>query len=364
MATKKDFYDVLDVERGADDAVIKKAFRKLALKYHPDRNPGDAAAEARFREISEAYQVLSDVEQRARYDQFGHAAFDQQGAGGFGQAGFEEFFGDIFNDFFGGGGRGRRRRGEDLSYTLEVSFEEAAFGCTKKIPIPRAVSCGDCGGQGGKDGSPPERCADCRGLGQVRFQQGFFSISKTCGKCNGRGEIVRDPRTTCRGSGNVREEQELEVRVPGGVDTGTRLALRGEGEVGANGNRGDLFVLISVDDHEHFRREGNHVLCQVEVGFAQAVLGTEIQVPTLDGPVSMTIKSGTQPGTLFRMRGKGIPDVKGYGRGDQLTRINVTIPRQITPRQRELLEEFAAIGGEDIDPESKGFFDKVREKFG
>lgn len=366
MAPKRDFYEVLEVDRTADGDVIKKSFRKLALQFHPDRNPGDQEAEARFREVSEAYQILSDPEQRARYDRHGHAAFEGAGGGfDFSSAGFEDLFGDIFNDFFGGGGRqARRRHGEDLSYTLAVSFEEAAFGCEKEISVPRNVKCDDCKGSGGKGGAPPQKCQPCRGMGQVRFQQGFFSIAKTCGHCNGRGQVVTDPCTQCRGTGHVREQQSLEVRVPAGVDTGTRLKLRGEGEATAGGTKGDLYVLISVEDHDHFRRDGNNVLCEVTIGFAQAALGTEVDVPTLDGSVSMKIKSGTQPGAVFRLRGKGVPDLHGYGRGDQLTRVNIATPRKLTERQKELLEEYVEISGEEVDHGAKGFFDKVREKFG
>lgn len=368
MATRRDFYEVLEVDRTADGEVIKKSFRKLALKYHPDRNPGDQEAEERFREVSEAYQILSDPEQRARYDRHGHAAFEGPGGAGgfdFSGAGFEDLFGDIFNDFFGGGGaRTRRRRGEDLSYTLSVSFEEAAFGCEKEISVPRSVECEECHGTGGKDGAKPEKCKPCRGMGQVRFQQGFFSIAKTCGHCNGRGQVISDPCTGCRGTGHVRKQQSLEVRVPAGVDTGTRLKLRGEGEATVGGPKGDLYVLIDVEDHERFRRDGNNVLCEVSIGFAQAALGTEVDVPTLDGSVNMKIKPGTQPGAIFRLRGKGVPDLHGYGRGDQLTRINIATPRSLSARQKELLEEFAEISGEEADHGAKGFFDKVREKFG
>ncbi len=366
MPNKRDYYEVLGVSRRADADAIKKAFRKLALKYHPDRNPGDAEAEARFREASEAYQVLSDPEQRAKYDRFGHAAFEGTAAGGFDfGAGFEDIFGDIFNEFFGmpGRGRARARRGEDLSYTLRIRFEEAAFGCERKISVPRAVGCDDCRGTGGRGGAAPTKCSACRGTGQVRFQQGFFSIAKTCGACGGRGEVISDPCPTCRGTGRVRRRHELQVRVPPGVDTGTRLKLRGEGEPGVGGTPGDLYVSIAVEDHEIFRREGNDVLCDVPISFPQAALGAEIDVPTLDGPVKMKIKEGTQSGSVFRLRGRGIPDLHGYGRGDELVRVVVETPRRLTPLQRELLREFAEEAGEEIHP-AKGFFEKVREKFG
>lgn len=365
MSVKRDFYEVLGVERTADEETIKKAFRKLALKYHPDRNQGDKLAEAKFRECSEAYQVLADATQRARYDRFGHAAFEGGNAGfDFSASGFEDIFGDLFGEFFGGGARrgGRRRRGEDLSYTLTIAFEEAAFGCDKEISVPRAVACGECSGTGGRGGAAAVKCTTCRGAGQVRFQQGFFSIAKTCGQCNGRGQMVKDPCGGCAGSGRVREDHKLQVKVPGGVDTGTRLKLRGEGEAGSAGS-GDLFVVINVEEHDLFRRDGNDVICDVRIGFPQASLGAEIEVPTLEGPVKLKIKEGTQSGSVFRLRGKGVPDLHGYGRGDQLTRVFVETPRKLNPRQRELLEEFAQISGEEVHA-SRGFFDKVREKFG
>jgi molecular chaperone DnaJ len=365
VPAKRDYYEVLEIDRFADAETIKRAFRKLALKYHPDRNPDSQEAEIKFREVSEAYQILSDPERRTRYDRHGHAAFESASGGfDFSTAGFEDLFGDIFNEFFGGGARSRRKRGEDLSYTLRVTFEEAAFGSDKEITIPRAVPCDDCRGTGGRDGAPPVRCTACRGLGQVRFQQGFFSIAKTCGHCNGRGTVIKDPCATCRGSGRVRKKQTLQVRVPAGVDTGTQLKLRGEGETNAGGTSGDLYVAIAVEEHETFRREGNNVGCDLKIGFPQAALGIEVEVPTLDGPVKLKIKPGTQSGAVIVMRGKGVPDLHGYGRGDQLTRVVVETPRKLTPRQKELLEEFAQISGDEVQTSAKGFFDKVREKFG
>lgn len=367
MTAKRDFYEILGVDRSADEETIKKAFRKLALKYHPDRNPGDKLAEAKFREASEAYQVLSDPTQRARYDRFGHAAFEGGSAGfDFSASGFEDIFGDLFSELFGAGsarGRSRRRRGEDLSYTLTLSFEEAAFGCEKEISVPRLVPCTECNGTGGKGGAAPVKCPTCRGAGQVRFQQGFFSIAKTCGQCSGRGQVIKNPCPGCSGAGRVRKEHSLQVKVPAGVDTGTRLKLRGEGETGMGGGSGDLYVVIQVQEHDLFRRDGNDVICDVRIGFPQAALGTEIEVPTLDGPVKLKVKEGTQPGSVFRLRGKGIPDLHGYGRGDQLVRVAVETPRKLTARQRELLEELAQISGEEVHP-SRGFFEKVREKFG
>jgi molecular chaperone DnaJ len=362
--SKRDLYEVLGVDRSADEDAIKKAFRKLALKYHPDRNPGDKQAEAKFREASEAYRILAEPAQRAKYDRFGHAAFDTGAAGfDFSASGFEDLFGDIFGEFFGASGRrggGGRRRGEDLSYNLEIEFEEAAFGCDKTISIPRAVPCEDCKGTGGKNGAAPTRCPACRGAGQVRFQQGFFSIAKTCGQCSGRGQIVKNPCDTCTGSGRVRKQHSLQVKVPGGVDTGTRLKLRGEGEP-ASGGTGDLYVVISVREHELFHREGNDVLCEMHVGFPQVALGAEVDVPTLDGNVKLKIPSGTQSGSVFRLRGKGVPDLHGYGRGDHRIRVVVDTPKKLSARQRELLEEFAQLSGQETQP--KGFLDKVREKF-
>jgi len=361
--SKRDLYEVLGVDRNADDETIKKAFRKLALQHHPDRNPGDKQAEVRFREVSEAYRILSDSSQRAKYDRFGHAAFEGPGAGfDFSSSGFEDIFSDIFGEFFGGGSRrGGRRRGEDLSYTMELDFEEAAFGCEKTITIPRAVPCEDCKGSGGKGGSAPIKCSTCRGAGQVRFQQGFFSIAKTCGTCGGRGQVVKDPCGGCSGSGRIRKEHSLQVKVPQGVDSGTRLKLRGEGETSAGG-AGDLYVVISVREHEMFERDGNDVLCEVPIGFPQLALGAEIDVPTLEGPVKLKVPSGTESGSVFRLRAKGVPDLHGYGRGDQRVRVVVRTPKKLTQRQRELLEELAEISGENHAP--KGFFDKVREKFG
>ncbi|MEO2167377.1 MAG: molecular chaperone DnaJ [bacterium] len=368
-STKIDYYEVLGIERTANGEIVKKAFRKLALKYHPDRNPDNPAAEAKFREASEAYQILSDNEQRARYDRFGHAAFEGAGGAGFdfNSTGFEDIFGDLFGDFFGGGGgarRGGRRRGEDLSYSLQISFEEACFGTEKEIRIPRHVHCKDCSGTGGKDGAAPVKCGTCRGAGQVRFQQGFFSIAKTCGACNGRGTVVHDPCPGCRGQGLVRQEQDLQVKIPGGVDNGTRLKLRGEGEPGPGGAAGDLFVIVQVLEHDLFRREGNDVLCEVTVTFPQATLGTELEIPTIEGSVTMKIKEGTQSGSVFRLRGRGVPDLHGYGRGDQMVRIAVETPRRLNERQRELLAELAESCGEEVHPQQKSFFDKVRERFG
>ncbi len=372
MPGKRDYYEILGVRRSASSEEIKKAYRKLALKYHPDRNPGDKEAEEKFKEASEAYQVLSDPERRAQYDRFGHAAFEQGGAGcggfDFSASTFEDLFGEIFGEFFGTSGkrsRSRARRGEDLRYDLEISFEEAAFGTEKTIQVPRLASCDACRGRGTKDGAERATCPTCRGVGQVRYQQGFFTIAKTCGQCAGQGTIIRDPCRVCGGSGVVQKTRALNVRIPAGVDTGTRLKLSGEGEVGRGGGPpGDLYVVLRVREHPLFRREGVDVLCEVPISFTQAALGAEIEVPTLEGKVKLKIPAGTQSGTVLRLRGKGVPELQGHGRGDQLVRILVEVPRKLSQKQRELLEEFARLSGEEVHPLAKGFFEKMKEIFG
>ena len=369
---KRDYYEVLGVARTATEDEIKKAYRKLALKYHPDRNPDDRKrSEERFREISEAYQVLCDPERRSLYDRFGHAAFEQgAGAGGFDfSAGFEDIIGDLFGDFFGTGrgrgGRGRARRGQDLRYELEIGFEEAAFGCEKAISVPRLARCDTCSGRGAKPGTSPRTCPQCQGSGQVRFQQGFFSIAKTCGHCNGQGTIITNPCPACSGAGVQRRVQQLNIKIPAGVETGSRLKLRGEGEAGPGaGAPGDLYVVLHVRDHPLFVREGADVVCEVPVSFTQAALGAEIEVPTLDGPARVKMPAGAQSGQAFRLNGRGIPDLNGYGRGDQIVRVVVETPRKLSARQRELLEEFARISGEEVHPLSKSFLEKVKSMLG
>ncbi len=366
MAQKQDYYEILGVSRNASDEEIKKAYRRLAMKCHPDRNPGDKAAEERFKEASEAYQVLSDPERRGQYERFGHRAFEQGAGFDFSGAGFEDVFSDIFGDFFGTRGRGRARsRGEDLRYDLEIKFEEAIFGVEKVINVPRLASCASCSGKGTKGGVDRAQCPACRGSGQLRFQQGFFTIAKTCGQCNGQGTVIRDPCRECGGSGVVQKTQGLSIKIPGGVDTGSRLKLRGEGESGRNGGPpGDLYVVITVKEHALFTRQDNHIICEVPISFPQAALGAEIDVPTLHGKIKMKIPHGTQSGSIFRLKGKGAPDLHGSGHGDELVRVLVETPRKLTGRQRELLEEFARSSGEEVNPLAKGFFDKVKEMFG
>ena len=362
---KRDYYDVLGVSRDAGAEDLKKAYRKLALKYHPDKNPEDRhTAEDRFKELNEAYQILSDPERRAQYDRFGHAAFEQDGTG-FPFTGFDDIIGDLFGDFFGTGrsrgGRKGARRGEDLQYRLELSFEEAARGCERTLAFGRMHRCDTCSGSGAKPGTSPTTCSQCRGTGQLRLQQGFFSIAKTCGYCNGRGTVVKSPCPTCDGSGATQRNHTLSVKVPPGVDAGSRLKLRGEGEPGQGGGpSGDLYVVIDVEAHPLFQRDGVDVVCDVPISFVQAALGTEMEVPTLDGSAKVKIPAGTQSGHVFRLRGRGIPHLGGYGTGDQLVRVAVETPRKLSARQRELLEEFARASGEDVHPRSKSFLDKVK----
>ena len=370
MATKKDYYELLGVGRNASEDEIKKAYRKLALQHHPDRNPGDKQAEEKFKEVSEAYSVLSDPQKRSQYDQFGHAAFGDGGpfaGGGFDfSGGFEDVFSDIFGEFFGGGTSRRRGRGQDLRYTLTIKFEEAVTGVEKKIKIPRHGVCETCRGNGAKPGTAPQTCPTCRGRGQVSFQQGFFSVSRTCNQCQGQGTIIKEPCVNCAGAGRVRNMHTLSVKIPAGVDSGSRLKLRGEGESApmAGGAPGDLYVVIQVEAHPIFVRDQLDIICDVPISFVQAALGSEIDVPTLDGKVKMKIPPGTQSGKLFRMKGKGIRDVHGAHQGDQHVRVTVETPTRLTAKQKELLKEFAANGGEEVNPLSKGFFDKMKELFG
>jgi molecular chaperone DnaJ len=370
---KRDYYEILGVQKNVNPQELKSAFRKVALQYHPDRNPGDTEAEEKFKEASEAYEVLSDPERRARYDRFGHAGAGGagfEGFGGFQGVNINDIFGDIFGEIFGGGGgRGRGRggvgRGADLRYNLEISFEEAAFGCRPKVPIPRPKKCETCSGSGSKSGAAPKPCATCGGVGEVRFTQGFFAVSRACHDCNGTGAVIPDPCSKCKGSGKVPSEEVLEVNIPGGVDNGTRVRLSGMGEPGERGGPpGDLYVTVIVREHPLFQREDNEVFCEVPISFTQAALGSKIDVPTLDGKVKMTIPAGTQSGKVFRLKGKGIPHLHSQQRGDQHVRVIIETPTELSAKQRELLEKFAELSGEESHPQSKSFFDKVKELFG
>lgn len=370
---KKDFYEILGVGHDASDDDVKKAYRKLALKYHPDRNPDDKEqAETRFKEASEAYQVLSDAEKRSQYDRFGHAAFDQaQGFDfgfGAGASAFEDVLGDLFGDFFGGGrrrsGRSRAVRGDDLRYDLDIGFEDAIRGTEHEVTVPRTVSCSSCTGSGAKGGTDAEVCPACQGAGQVRFQQGLFQIAKTCGQCNGEGRVIRTPCPACRGTGNHQEMREIRVKIPAGVDEGSRLKLRGEGESGLRGGpTGDLYVVLHVAPHPLFAREGSHIVCELPVSMVQAALGAKIDVPTIDGVVKMSIPAGTQTDKLFRLKGKGVRDLRTGRHGDQIVRVVVETPGQLTRKQKDLLKQFAQAGKEDHESLVAGFAGKVRELF-
>ncbi|GAB4358546.1 MAG: molecular chaperone DnaJ [Gammaproteobacteria bacterium] len=369
---KRDYYEVLGVNRNASDAEIKKAYRRLAMKHHPDRNPGDTVAEEKFKEAKEAYEVLSDARKRAAYDQFGHAGVDPNaGAGGFGGGGpsFSDIFGDVFGDIFGGGRRGGQQvyRGADLRYNLELTLEEAVRGTTVKIRVPTMVQCDSCGGSGAKRGTSPTTCPTCGGHGQVRMQQGFFAVQQTCPRCSGRGTIITDPCGECRGRGRKQEHKTLSVRVPAGVDTGDRIRLGGEGEAGENGGPpGDLYVHVRVKEHPIFTRDDNDLYCEVPISFTTAVLGGELEVPTLDGKVVLKIPEETQTGKLFRLRGKGVKPVRGGPVGDLLCRVQVETPVNLTHEQKEILKKFEASLGENVDrhnPRATGWLDGVKKFF-
>ncbi|MDR1060196.1 MAG: molecular chaperone DnaJ [Clostridiales bacterium] len=384
MAEKRDYYDVLGIKKGASEADIKKAFRQQAKKYHPDVNSGDKSAEAKFKEVNEAYDVLSDSQKRARYDQFGHAGVDPSGfgagsrGGGFGGAGVDFDLGDIFDSFFGGGGFGGRsssrsrsapQKGADLKFNLELSFEEAAFGVEKEIPIQRGEKCPVCDGSGAKPGTSPSTCSACNGTGQVHVRQntpfGQFSSVKTCDACHGEGKIIANPCPSCGGSGKIRKSAKIKVKIPAGIDNGQSISLRGEGEQGPRGGApGDLYVGVRVRKHPLFAREGVDVVCEMPITFAQAALGSEVEVPTLDGKVKYTIPEGTQTGTVFRLKSKGIPYLRGGGRGDQFVRTTIEVPRRLNERQKKLLRDFADLSGDDVHEQRKGFFDKMRQSFG
>jgi molecular chaperone DnaJ len=369
LNNKRDYYEVLGVAKDASDQDIKSAYRKLALKFHPDKNPHDKSAEEKFKEAAEAYSVVSDSEKRARYDRYGHNGM-QGGFGGFDPTTFGDF-GDIlgeffgFGDIFGGRRRGGPERGADLRYDLKIAFKEAAFGVKTKIKIPRQEVCSTCEGRGTPKGKNPITCSTCHGSGQVRYQQGFFSISRTCNQCNGAGRIINEPCDVCRGQGRVKKEKVLEVRIPAGVDNGARLRIQGEGEAGMqNGPSGDLYVVIYVDEHPFFQRQGNNIYCQVPIGITQAVLGSEIVVPTLEGEEKIKIQEGTQTGSVFRLRNKGVVSLGERGRGDQFVTVNVVIPTKLTKEQRQIYESLAKASKEDEVVQERNIFDKVKDIFG
>ncbi|MGD8907965.1 MAG: molecular chaperone DnaJ [Chromatiales bacterium] len=375
---KRDYYEVLGVNRNASEAEIKKAYRRLAMKYHPDRNTGDAAAQAEknFKEIKEAYEILSDAQKRSAYDQFGHAGVDPSmgaGPGGFGGAGgasFSDIFGDVFGDIFGGGrsaGGSRVQRGADLRYNLQLSLEDAVAGTTVKIRVPTLVVCDNCGGTGARKGSKPMTCDTCAGHGQVRMQQGFFSVQQTCPRCHGKGTVIDDPCPACHGQGRVQEHKTLSVKVPPGVDSGDRIRLAGEGEAGEHGGPpGDLYVQVAVKPHEIFSREDSHLFCEVPISFVTAALGGELEVPTLNGKVMLKIPPGTQTGRLFRMRGKGVKPVRGGPLGDLMCRVLVETPVKLTTEQEDLLRKFDETmkkGGAKHNPHSTTWVDGVKKFF-
>jgi molecular chaperone DnaJ len=376
---KRDYYEVLGVSRDASEADVKKAYRKLAMKYHPDKNPGDKAAEAHFKEVGEAYAVLSDHSKREAYNNFGHAGVGMgaEGMGGFGgfggpggPGGMGDIFSDIFEDFFGGGGGGagrartRATRGADLRYDLEVDFSQAFFGDEVNLKVPRYETCAACSGSGAKAGTGLKTCPTCRGTGQVRFQQGFFTVARTCTECQGAGQIVAEPCPDCHGAGKNPTRKTLHVKIPAGVETGNRLRLSGEGEAGERGGPpGDLYVVISVRPHQRFTREGKNLHVELPIAFTQAALGAQMEVPTMTEAVLLKIPAGTQNGRKFRLKGKGFHDLGGHGTGDEIVTVRVNVPSRLSARQRELLEAFAKESGEDVGAGDTGILDKVKGLF-
>ena len=374
MAAKEDFYKLLEVNKNASDDEIKKSYRKMAMKFHPDRNKDNPEqAEVKFKQIKEAYEVLSDPKKRAAYDQFGHAGVDPQmggGRGGFGGAeNFSDIFGDVFGDIFGGGRQQRSsvQRGADMLYNLDLSLEEAVGGTETTLKVAVLVNCGECSGSGAKKGSTPVTCTTCHGHGQVRMQQGFFSVQQTCPTCRGNGKQIKDPCPKCHGQGRVKETKTLSVKVPAGVDTGDRIRLAGEGEAGINGGpSGDLYVQVQVKEHNIFTRDGANLYCEVPISYPTACLGGEIEVPTLDGKVMLKIPAETQTGKLFRLRGKGVKPVRGGAVGDLLCRVQVETPVHLTKEQRAIIEQLAESltgGGKKHSPQEHGFMDGVKNFF-
>ncbi|MBP9674431.1 MAG: molecular chaperone DnaJ [Bacteriovoracaceae bacterium] len=377
MSSKKDYYEILGVARSASKDEIKKAYRKLAMQYHPDRNPNNKEAEAKFKEASVAAEVLTDDSKRQKYDQFGHEAF-QGGMGNGSNAGGFSDFGDIFGDIFGGGdfgdifgggrSRGRSRssarHGTDLQMNLTIDFMEAAFGVEKKIHINRHAECSTCHGSGSKAGSAPTHCDFCKGSGEIRRQQGFFTMAQTCPKCQGSGQMIKDPCGTCQGKGVKRKEVEIMVKIPAGIDTGQRLRLTGEGDAGSQGGEsGDLYVQIGVRSHEIFEREGADILCTIPISFSQAALGCEIEVPTIKGKVSVKVPEGTQSGKKMRLKHKGLPYVDGRGFGDQMLNLQIETPTHLTAEQKEIFHKLSGLEQKKTNPMTKGFFEKVKDLF-
>jgi molecular chaperone DnaJ len=369
--SKRDYYEVLGVEKGADDKEIKKAYKRLAMKYHPDRTQGDKAMEEKFKEVQEAYEILSDDQKRAAYDNYGHAGVDPNRGGGGGGADFNDIFGDVFGDIFGGGRRGgqsRAQRGSDLRYNLELNLEDAVRGKSVEIKVPTWVSCDVCDGSGAKKGTQAKNCPTCHGAGQVTMRQGFFAVQQTCPTCSGRGKIIPDPCTKCHGDGRVEKTKTLSVKIPAGVDTGDRIRLAGEGEAGQFGApAGDLYVQVHVKDHPIFVRDGNNLYCDVPISFSTAALGGEIDVPTLDGRVKLKIPAETQTEKMFRLRGKGVQSVRGGGVGDLVCKVVVETPVNLSDKQKDLLRQLDESWGGDSEakhrPKSKGFFDGVKKFF-
>ncbi len=370
--SKRDYYEILGVERTVTDAELKAAYRKLAMQHHPDRNPGDDNSEHKFKELSEAYDVLKDGDKRAAYDRFGHAAFEQGGGGGHGfGSDFAHTFSDIFEDLFGMGGGGRRgggqgrERGSDLRYNMEITLEEAYEGKTAQIRIPTSVACEVCSGTGAKAGTKPKPCASCGGAGKIRHAQGFFTLERTCPTCQGRGQVIDDPCAACAGAGRVTRERMLSVNIPAGVEDGTRIRLAGEGEAGLRGGPpGDLYIFLSLAPHEFFQRDGADLHCRVPISMATAALGGEFEVPSIDGgKARVKVPGGTQTGRRFRLTSKGMPVLRSKQMGDMYVQVAVETPQNLTKKQRELLAEFEKLSSEQTQPESAGFFSRVKEFF-
>lgn len=381
MAEKRDYYEVLGIQKNASDDEIKKAYRKMAKKYHPDLNPGDHVAETKFKEVGEAYEVLSDAEKKSRYDQYGHAGVDPNfggGAGGYGDFGGFGGFGDIFDTIFGGGGFGgfggqsaQRRgptKGSDVQTSIVIDFMEAVFGCEKEVEVTRIENCGECAGSGAVKGTQPETCQKCGGAGQVRVQTrtplGIMSTTRTCDACGGRGQVVKDPCKSCGGKGKIRRARKVTVKVPAGFDDGQTLVLRSEGNSGElGGPSGDLYITVRVRPHAIFTRKGSHVFCEVPITFGEAALGAEIEVPTVDGKIKYEIPEGTQSHTEFRLRGKGIPQLGGKGRGDAFVTVTVEVPKHLTAKQKELIREFSGLEEKNQYSSKNNFFGKLKDLF-